>query len=110
MSKEPKTPKGAFKEARKRHLHRQSTTDALKRLREGFPTEVTAFGPDRRLGTFFARPLAEDEPIPSQLVLCVCGKRLRVMHAVWKDGFNVADHGGPVRLPEDQIYGIVDRT
>jgi hypothetical protein len=108
MSKEPKTPKGAMKEARKRHLNQQAASDALKRLREGLSTEVTAFGPDRKIGTFYARPLAEDEPIPGQLVLCVCGGRLRVMTAIWKDGYNVADSRQNVRLPDDQIYGVID--
>jgi len=114
VSKEPKKPKGAMAEARKRHLNQQAASDALKRLREGLEVDVTAFGIDRKLATFHVRPIehGEDpalwEPFPGQLVLCVCGRRLRVMHYVWKDGFNVADCRDVIRLPEEQIYGVVD--
>lgn len=97
---------GEFKAARKQHLARQARSDALKRLREGLPVEVQALTENgSKLVT--VRPLKEDEPFSHQPVLCVFGRKLRVMTFVEKDGLRVLNNFHNAIIPLDQIHGVV---
>lgn len=97
---------GEFKAARRRHLARQARSDALKRLREGFSVEVRALT-ENGSKTVKVRALEDDEPLDQQPVLCVFGRKLRVMTFVEKDGGIVLNNFHYAHIPLEQIHGVV---
>jgi len=105
-NRQAKKKPGEFKAARKRHLAAQARSDALKRLKEGEPVEVTALH-SHGVATFQVRPLEEIEPCDGQRVLCVFSRKLRVMWFTEKDGCQVLDSYHQAQIPMKQILGIV---
>lgn len=97
---------GEFKAARKQHLARQARSDALKRLREGFPVQVQALT-ENGARIVKVRPLTKNEPLDQQPVLCVFGRKLRVMTFVDKDGGLVLNNFHHAHIPLNQIHGVV---
>lgn len=107
MSREPKKKPGDIQKARKRHLQQQARRDALSKLRQGEPINIWAHY-DNGSTMVVVHPV---ETSAGDYVLCVVGKRLRVMYLYdFKENGNVlTDNYRRVVIPDKQIFGVVSR-